>query len=239
MEHFEGFPPAAFKFLKQLKRNNNREWFLANKPTYEASLLAPMRLFVEEVDVLLADLAPEISGSPKRSIFRIYRDVRFSKDKSPYKTNMGCWFTHVRAGHGVGSETHGAGAGFYFHFEPGECMVAGGVWMPPRPALNKIREAVDEDFAGITKILGDKKFVKRFGELHREKPLTRVPKPFDKDHPAADLLKLVSFTVAAPISDADVGSAKLPKRLESDLKTMLPLVRWLNGALGFTPMTRR
>ena len=142
MTAFTAFRPAALTFLRQLKRHNDREWFTANRPTFDDELLGPMRLFVEEMDVRLATMAPEIHGSPKRSIFRIYRDTRFSKDKSPYKTHLGCWFTHTRAGHGVGTETHGAGAGFYCHFEPGASLVAGGIWMPPRPSLAAIRERI-------------------------------------------------------------------------------------------------
>src|SRR5512143_1225889 len=125
------FTPASLRFLRALARNNARPWFEAHRPEYEALVRDPMRDLVDEMDVRCADFAPEIVGDPKRSIFRIYRDVRFSKDKSPYKTHASFWMTHQSAGHGVGSETHGAGAGFYFHLEPGASLVAGGVWMPP------------------------------------------------------------------------------------------------------------
>jgi uncharacterized protein (TIGR02453 family) len=233
------FSPRAFTFLRQLKKNNNREWFQSHKPDFEAHLLTPLRELVEEMDVRLAGFAPEIGGSPKRSIFRIYRDVRFSKDKSPYKTNMGCWFTHVRAGHGVGSETHGAGAGFYFHLEPGSCFAAAGIWMPPRDALAKIRGAIAEDHKTLRKILGAPAFTRRFGTLSEEKMLTRVPKPWDKDHPAGDLLRRSSFTVSTQIPGENIASTRLPSVLEGHYKAALLLVRWLNSALGHAPMTRR
>ena len=103
-----------------------------NRDVYDNEVLAPLRLLVEEFDVRFAKFAPEFVGDPKRSIFRIYRDVRFSKDKSPYKTHAASWFKHQNSGHGVGSETHGGGAGFYFHLEPGASFVGGGIWMPPR-----------------------------------------------------------------------------------------------------------
>ncbi len=233
------FSPRAFTFLRQLKKNNDREWFLSHKEQFEEHLLLPFRELVEEMDVRLARFAPEIGGSPKRSIFRIYRDVRFSKDKSPYKTNMGCWFTHVMAGHGVGSETHGAGAGFYFHLEPGSCFAAAGVWMPPRDALNRIRGALAADHNTFSKILASAGFKRRFGTLSAEKMLVRVPKPWDKDHPAGDLLRRSSFTVSTPVTDADVSSAKLPTVLEKHYAAALPMVRWLNSALGHAPAARR
>src|SRR5690554_328608 len=144
MDVFKGFTPAALTFLRRLKRNNRRDWFQENRATWEREVLAPMRLFVEDMDVRFARFAPEIIGDPKRSIFRIHRDVRFSRDKSPYKTHAACWFKHSHSAHGVGSERHGAGAGFYFHLEPGASFVAGGIWMPPRPSLNRLREAIAE-----------------------------------------------------------------------------------------------
>jgi len=233
------FTPAALTFLRQLKRNNRREWFLERKATYESALLAPMREFVEEMDVRLATLAPELGGSPKRSIFRIYRDTRFSRDKSPYKTNMGCWFTALAAGHGVGSETHGAGAGFYFHLEPGHSLVAGGIWMPPRDALLRIRDAIAGSPKAFEASLSGTAFKRRFGALSDEKVLVRVPKPWDATHPAARWLRHASFTVSAPLGDADVTGKRLAAKVEQDMRLMLPFVRWLNAALGYPPRDRR
>lgn len=233
------FTPKALTFLRQLKRNNRREWFLERKPVFDEILWAPMREFVEEMDVRLATLAPELGGSPKRSIFRIYRDTRFSKDKTPYKTHLGCWFTHVNAGYGVGSETHGAGAGFYFHFEPGASFVGGGIWMPPRDALHAIRGRIAEDHRGFTATLGRPAFRRRFGSLSQEKVLTRVPKPWTAEHPAAAWLRHASFTVSAPIADRDAVRADLPALVEKDFRLMLPFVRWLNVALGHGAKDRR
>ncbi len=236
---FPGFSRGALTFLRGLKRNNEREWFVERKAEFEERLLTPMRLFVEEMDVRLASFGAEISGSPKTSIFRIYRDVRFSKDKSPYKTHMGCWFTHVRAGRGVGSETHGAGAGFYFHLEPGASMVAGGIWMPPRPSLQRIREGIAARHAEFRKMIQAKGFRDRFGTLSDEGQLTRVPRGFDADHPAAPDLRRVSFTASASLADDDVLSPKLPAIVEKDFRRLLPFVRWLNGSLGYPPMEHR
>ncbi|MEO7963894.1 MAG: DUF2461 domain-containing protein [Gemmatimonadaceae bacterium] len=236
---FPGFSRGALTFLRQLKRNNEREWFVARKDEFETRLLTPMRLFVEEMDVRLATFGAEISGSPKTSIFRIYRDVRFSKDKSPYKTHMGCWFTHQRAGRGVGSETHGAGAGFYFHLEPGASMVAGGIWMPPRPSLLRIREGIAARHAELRRLKNAKAFRDRFDALSDEGKLTRVPRGFNPDHPAADDLRRVSFTTSASLTDDDVLSPKLPAIVERDFRRLFPLVRWINNSLGYPPSEHR
>lgn len=239
MTIFPGFTPKALAFLRQLKRHNDREWFTARKPEFESLLLEPMRLLVEEMDVRLARTVPEIHGSPKRSIFRIYRDTRFSKDKSPYKTHVACWFSHVRASHGVGSETHGAGAGFYLHIEPGASMVAGGIWMPPRDSLAAIRDRVAERGQELRALMRARALARRFGPLSEEGRLPRTPRGFAADHAQADLLRHASFTVSAPLTDDEVLSPRLPQRVERDFTAMAPLVRWLNDALGFPPSDRR
>jgi len=233
------FTPKALTFLRQLKRNNRREWFVERKPVFDEILWAPMREFVEEMDVRLASMAPELGGSPKRSIFRIYRDIRFSKDKTPYKTHLGCWFTHINAGYGVGSETHGAGAGFYFHLEPGASLVAGGIWMPPRDALHAIRARIASGPKEFGATLGRPAFRRRFGSLSEEKVLTRVPKPWTADHPAAEWLRHASFTVSARLADAEVLRPDLARLVEKDFRLMLPFVRWLNLALGYEAKERR
>jgi uncharacterized protein (TIGR02453 family) len=236
---FRGFSRGALTFLRQLKRNNRREWFLANRDAYEHEVLVPLRLMVEELDVRFGHFAPEFVGDPKRSIFRIYRDVRFSKDKSPYKTHAASWFKHRNAGHGVGSETHGGGAGFYFHLEPGGSMAAGGIWMPPRPSLNQLRESIaakPADFAGTMKAPA---FKRRFGNLSEEAMLTRLPRGFAPGHPAEPWLRYQSFTVHAMLSDAEVLDRRVVDRVEKDYKTMLPFVRWLNRALGYQAADRR
>lgn len=239
MTTFPGFTPAALTFLRQLKRHNDRAWFTPRKEEFDALLLLPMRLLVEELDVRLAESVPEIYGSPKRSIFRLYRDTRFSKDKSPYKTHVACWFSHVRASHGVGSETHGAGAGYYLHIEPGASMVGGGIWMPPREALAAIRERIAGRGDELRAVLRAPALRRRFTALSEEGKLTRTPRGFAPDHAQADLLRHASFTVSAPLTDVEVLSARLPQRVTRDFVTMAPLVRWLNEALGYPPSDRR
>ena len=238
-EPFTGFRPAALTFLRSLARNNRREWFEENRERYEREVKRPLQLLVEEIDARLGEIAPEIIGNPKKSVFRIYRDVRFSKDKSPYKTNAAAWFYHRDAGHAVGTQAVHGGAGFYFQIAPDECEIAGGIWMPPTEALKTIREAVAEDPDELRGILKNPAFKRAFGTLSEGAVLKRPPRGFDPDHPAIDLLRYKSFTVSRPLSESDVTSAKLPDIVAKQYTTMLPLIRWLNRALGLPPHSRR
>ena len=231
--------PAAFGFFRGLKRNNRREWFEARRVVYEREVREPLKALVEEIDVRLAGFAPEIVGDPRRSLFRIHRDIRFSKDKSPYKTNAGCWFFHRDAGKAVGAEAASGGAGFYFHLEPASCFIGGGIWMPARPALNRLRAAIAEDPRPLQRILRGTVFHRRFGGLDQEHMLKRMPRGFVDDHPAGPLLRYQSFTVGRVLRDREVLSPRLAAGLSKDYTLMLPLVRWLNGALGFAPAKAR
>jgi uncharacterized protein (TIGR02453 family) len=239
MSRFAGFAPRASAFFRQLARHNNREWFTAHRDQYEAEVLVPMRALVEEVDLLLSQEAPEIVGDPRRSIFRIHRDVRFSRDKAPYKTHAACWFYHQDAGRGVGSEAEHGGAGFYFHFSPKESFLGGGIWMPPRPALLKIREAIARDPKRFVRLVEDRAFRRRFGGLDEDAVLKRLPRGFDSGHPAEKWLRYQSFTCGREVPLREVRSPALPRMLVKDFARMLLFVRWLNAALGFSPASSR
>jgi uncharacterized protein (TIGR02453 family) len=239
MAGFGGFPPAAFRFLRNLARHNEKAWFEANREAYEREVRGPMRLLVEALDAKLGGIAPEIIGDPKRSMFRIYRDVRFSKDKSPYKTNASAWFYHRDAGRTVGTAGEGGGAGFYFHIDPTACFMAGGIWMPARPALTRIREAIAAEPTALTRLTSTPGFRRRFDGLSEEARLRRVPRGFPPDHPAAEWLKLQSFTASAAIEPKAVTSPRLVDRLCADVEPLVPLVRWLNRALGYPPAKAR
>jgi len=230
------FTAETLRFFKQLAAHNNKEWFEAHRDDYENNVREPMRDLVEELDVRFARFAPEIGGDPKRSMFRINRDIRFSKDKSPYKTNAGCWFHHRSASRKVGSEAAEGSAGFYFHLQPGKSFIGAGVWMPPRPQLNKLRSAIAEKPEGFVRMV--QSLPKRFGGVSDEGALKRMPRGYSEDHPAAKWLKYQSFTSGRSLTDAQVTSAKLPALLEREYEAMLPLVRWVNGAFGL-PTTKR
>ena len=224
------FTPAALTFLRGLAKNNNKEWFEAHRAEYESDVREPMRDLIGEMNARLAKFAPEIGGDAKRSMFRIHRDVRFSKDKSPYKTHAACWFHHKRATSRVGSEADAGSAGFYFHLEPGRSMVGGGLWMPPRPQLNTLRDAIAEDPTGFDRVA--KGLSRRYGGLDDEAVLKRMPRGFAEDHPAAKWLRYQSFTSGRLLEDLEVTDSRLPALLAREFQGLLPLVRWLNGALG-------
>jgi len=232
------FTPKTLTFLRGLKRNNRRDWFEAHRAEYESLVKAPMLELIEQMDVRLARFAPEIVGE-RRSMFRIYRDVRFSKDKSPYKTHASCWLFHRDGSRAVGREAAGGGAGFYFQIAPGDSFLGGGIWMPPREALGRIRDAIAENARPFAKAVAAPAVTRRFGGLTDESRLTRVPRGYPPDHPAAKWLRFQSFTLGRMLTDRDAVSPRLPALLEADFRRMLPLVRWLNGVLGLKPAERR
>lgn len=238
---FAGFRPAALTFLRALKKNNRREWFEANRAAYEREIKAPLKAFVEELDVRFATVAPEFVGDPKSSLFRIHRDIRFSKDKSPYKTHAAFWIFHRAPGRGVGQTVDG-GAGFYFHLEPGASLVAAGLWMPPRPKLQLVRDAIADDPESWESVVLAAPFVRRFGGLTEGDPgvlLKRLPRGYAPGHPAARWLRFNSFTASRALSDADVLSSRLASVVMKDFTAMLAFTRWLNRALGFLPSAHR
>jgi uncharacterized protein (TIGR02453 family) len=248
VDGFAGFPPAALAFLRGLAEHNEKPWFEAHRADYEAAVKAPTLALVDEVDARLAELAPEFVGDRKRSPFRIYRDVRFSKDKRPYKTNAGCWFFHrdVRGGApkdagggaGVAAAVHG-GAGFYFHLEPGASFCAGGLWMPPRPALALVRQRIVDRPGELPSLVAAPGFARRFGGLSREAMLVRTPRGYAADGATAEWLRYQSFAAMQPLADDLVTSAGLADELAGAYAALLPLARWLNLALGLRPAERR
>src|SRR6478672_1527181 len=166
------FNKRTLSFFRQLARHNEKSWFEAHRDIYENDVRAPMRELIEDLDIRFAEFAPEIGGDPKRSMFRINRDIRFSKDKSPYKTHAACWFNHRNASTRVGSEADTGSAGFYFHLQPGKSFIGGGLWMPPRPSLNKLRDAIADDPAGFDRIA--RGLTKRYGGLDDEAVLKKM-----------------------------------------------------------------
>lgn len=234
-----GFGPGALSFLRRLSRNNKREWFEAHRAEYATEVRAPLAALVDEMDVRLAAIAPELLGDLRRSIFRIHRDVRFSADKSPYKTNAACQFYHQDTGRGAGQDAEGAGAGLYFQLADRDSFVAGGIWMPARTALDKIREAIAAGHEELEAILSLASFRRRFRRLDEEAMLKRMPRGYGEGHPATRWLRYRSFTVTRALTDAEVLGRRLPAILARDFAAMVPLIRWLNGAIGYRPSTSR
>jgi uncharacterized protein (TIGR02453 family) len=241
MPLFRGFSPAALAYLRALKKNNRREWFEERRDEFVREISDPMKALIEELDVRFAKIAPEYVGDPKRSMFRIYRDVRFSKDKSPYKTHAALWIYHRAPGRGVGKEIDG-GAGFYVHLEPNASLVAAGLWMPPRPSLAKVREHFSADLAGWKRAVTAPALLKRFGGLVDDEDgilLKRLPRGFADGHPAERWLRFNSFTMHRSYSDAEMLSPRLAEKAMKDFALLVPMCRWLNRALGYLPAKSR
>jgi uncharacterized protein (TIGR02453 family) len=236
---FPGFRPQASAFLRRLARNNRKEWFEAHRDEYERELRDPLLLLIEEMDVRFATLAPEIVGDPKRSPFRIYRDVRFSADKRPFKTTVACWFFHRGAGRTPGERAHSESAGFYFHVAERGGVIAAGYPAPPPPTLAKIRDAIAERHEELEAIVRAPAFKRRFGALEEERMLARTPRGFAPDHPAARWLRFQSFVAVRDLTEKELADRRLPDRLIKDCAVLLPLVRWLNAAIGSLPRTTR
>ena len=241
-QEFTGFRPAALAFLRSLARHNDRGWFEANRSRYESELRVPLAALVEEVDARLGVIAPEIVGHPKRSLFRIHRDVRFSADKRPYKTSVAAWFYHGGgAGTVAGAGRSGAhgGAGFYIDIGKTTSTIGGGIWMPPRPTLTRIREQIDEDHESLTRLLRAPALRRRFGALAADATLTRMPRGYAESHPAASLLRHRSFTLGRQLTERELFSARLPELLAREYGLLVPLVRWLNAALDLPARAHR
>jgi uncharacterized protein (TIGR02453 family) len=220
---FQGFPPEALPFLRRLKRNNNREWFLKNKEIYEQKVKAPMVKLVLALGRRMEPFAPEMSFDPGRAVYRIYRDVRFSHDKSPYKTHIAAVF------HPRGLEKHNC-AGLYFHISPAEVEIAGGVYMPQPAQLLAIRRHIAGHHKKLRSILEAPEFRGVFGEVWGAR-LTRPPKGFPKDHPAADLLRYKQLLADVSKPPEFAESPELLAALVKLFRTMMPLVRFLNESL--------
>ena len=213
------------QFLAELSENNNRAWFVMNKPRYDI-LRAE---FLELVTSLIADISkfdPAVAGcNPKKALFRINRDMRFSKEKIPYKTH----FSAAINASGLKKPSQGGGATYYFHIDQtGTLLIAGGEWMPPSERLRAIREYVIADAAGFSKLLKNKKLKETYGNLQQEGKLTRPPKGFDSDVPHLEYIKLKSFIVWKEVDVKKVSD--LEKALASDFKDAYPLISWLRQA---------
>ena len=220
---FDGFPKEGIGFLKRLKKNNNREWFNKHKTDYEEFIKLPIQSLIADLRQPMAKLAPEMEVNPKRSMFRIYRDIRFSKNKAPYKTHVAASF-HKR-------DSKEGGAGYYVHIEPGTVWVGGGIYMPGSDQLKKIRHAIADNPKEFLTIVSNDKFVKQFKTLEGEK-LQRTPVGFPRDHMMGEWLKYKSFYTGVEWEEAECRTAGFTDSIIGVYKDLLPLVRFLNKAVG-------
>lgn len=214
---------TTFDFLTELKKNNNRDWFNANKSWYEEAR-AEFEGFIGDLIVEIARFDPPIAMvQPKKSIFRIYRDTRFSKDKSPYKTNFGAHLV-------PNAEKPHDRAGYYIHLEPSSSILAGGAYRPPSPWLRAIRETIAEKGDKLIGILANPNFKKYFGELEGEK-LKSNPRDYPADHPHIELLRRKSLIAVHNVSDTDIQAKDFVKHAAKVFEALKPFDDFLNRRL--------
>jgi uncharacterized protein (TIGR02453 family) len=217
------FPAETLRFLRALKRNNRREWFNAHRDDYEAYVRRPMTAIVERLAVDLRGFAPELVATPTVSMYRIYRDTRFSDDKTPYKT-------HVAAVFPTRGLLKHEGAGAYFHISPDEVWIGGGMYSPQPPQLLAVREHIAGHLKQLRAIVESPGFRKHLGELGGDK-LTRVPRGFSRDHPAAEYLKFKHFVAGADLPATLATSPTFYKTVLTVFREVVPLARFLNAPL--------
>lgn len=226
MSAFQGYPPDTLKFLRALKRNNDRDWFNKNKSRYEAAVLEPSLAFIADLSTSMKAIAPRFQAIPKKSggsLMRIYRDTRFSKDKSPYKTNIGM---HVR--HEVGKDVHAPG--FYIHVEPKSIFLGVGLWKPEPRVARQIREAIVENPGAWKRATRGKPFNSLL-ELTGES-LKRPPRDFDPEHPLVADLQRKDFIAARELDDSVINDAGFLKETVATFRKARPMMKFLCEAIG-------
>jgi uncharacterized protein (TIGR02453 family) len=226
---FTGFRPEATEFLADLAQNNDRGWFQPRKNEYERLLKEPMEDFVVALAERFAAHRLPLQADPKTSIFRIYRDTRFAKDKSPYKTHMGASFPWVEGSGGDASISHTEHRnGAYFHLQPGENFAGGGMWHASKPLLDAFRQSILDDEQRVHDALEDPAFIAEFGPVESHETLKRVPPGFPPDHPMADLFRYKDIVFGRRLSDDEVYSPDLPDILARAYATATPVFRFLS-----------
>jgi uncharacterized protein (TIGR02453 family) len=221
---FPGFPPEALRFFRGLARHNNSAWFIPRKPGFEEKVKQPMRELVEALNRALRDFAPDYITGSEKAIFRIYRDVRFSENKKPYKEHIAATFRPP------GAVAYGQ-AGYYFAISHKEVAIGGGVYMPDPQQLLAIRQRIAERHEEFRRILAAAPLRKLFGEL-KGAQLSRIPKGFPATHPAADLLRFKSYILYVELAPDLATSPQLYKEIVDRFRAMVPFLQFLTGAFA-------
>ena len=223
IESFQGFSNEALKFLKALKRNNRREWFLPRKENYDQLLKFPFMALVKALGDECGKFAPELRFIPERAVLRVYRDTRFSNDKTPYKDFVAAsipFLGHKKKMHHIGT---------YLELEPDKFTIYVGLYQPESKVLRKIRETIARSPESFLEIIEDSKFKKHFGQLQGERLKTN-PRGTSSDHPMMDYLRLKQFYVCKKFSIAATSRNDFPKLIAKELQITMPMLRWLNAA---------
>jgi uncharacterized protein (TIGR02453 family) len=214
--------PQTLKFLTQLKKNNNKPWFDAHRAQYEAARIDFSNFLQLVIDALQKSDTTLTGITSRECLFRINRDIRFSKDKTPYKSNFGA--SIKRGGRKSGF------AGYYFHCEPGHSFIGGGLWMPDAVQLKNVRQEIDYNWEDFQEILKEKNFKKVYGDIYKgaDVSLSTMPKGYEKDNPAAGYIKLKSFIAETKITDEELTKASLHKKTVAAFKALQPLLNFIN-----------
>lgn len=214
------FKTSTLKFLRELEKNNNREWFEANKHRYESDVREPALAYIEAMAPYLAKISGNFVASPKKaggSLMRVYRDVRFSKDKTPYKTNIGIQFRHA-----AGKDVHAPG--FYMHIEPSEVFIAAGIWRPDSATLNNMRLQMDENQAGWKKV---SKAITAKGFAFHGDSLKKPPRGYSADHPLLEDMKRKDFIAVQNLKGSMVSKADFVQQSAKMFAATKPLVKYI------------
>jgi uncharacterized protein (TIGR02453 family) len=226
MNSFHGFPKDLFLFLNDLSKKNNRDWFNENKDRYQKSVVLPVKDFIIVIGERLHEISKSFMADPRTnggSMFRIYRDIRFSKDKRPYKEHVGCQFRHI-----AGKTAHAPG--FYVHLQPGNVFVGGGIWKPPNPVLDKIRTAIVEE---PEKWSGVMKGITFFSAIEGDQ-LKRPPRGYDADHPLIKDLKRKSFFLKHNVEPSSIMKAVFMEETVQAFMHAAPLMKFITNAIGLS-----
>ncbi len=221
---FPGFSREGIAFLRALKKNNDRDWFTPRKAEFEATVKQPMIELVSAIHRGMMRFAPQYVGEPAKCVYRIYRDTRFSKDKTPYKTFASALLLRN------GFDRHAGSAGIYFSVSPTEIEVAGGVYMPDRDVLMPLREYIAENHRQFRATFAAPKVKKLLGELWGDS-VSRVPRGFDAGHPAADLIRRKHYILSAQLDPKIATTPKLLAEIVVRIEAMMPFVEFLNRPL--------
>jgi len=214
-----------FLFLRELKQNNHKEWFHEHKPVYQ-TLRKQFEQLIAQTILAIAQFDDSVKTiEPKQCIFRINRDIRFSKDKSPYKNNFGAFIAPGGRNSGL--------AGYYIHLEPDNCLLAGGIYMPPPDRLKAVRTEIFENTEEFKKIIHHKNFKKHFGKIISDKMLKIAPKGFPKDFNDIDLLKYKHYTVIKKVPEDMVTSDKFTAEVNQTFKALYPFNRFINDGINY------
>ncbi|MDX2233198.1 MAG: DUF2461 domain-containing protein [Hyphomonadaceae bacterium] len=225
---FAGFGKDFFGFLRDLAAHNDRAWFEANKQRYRDTVVAPVSAFITALAPKLRKVSPQFVADPRPvggSMFRIHRDTRFAKDKSPYKTHTGVQFRHA-----AGKDAHAPG--FYLHLEPRRVFYGGGVWMPAPTLLGAVRQRIADEPAAWRKALSAPSLVETFGGLAPGDPLLRPPRGFDPAHPHIEDIKKRSFFLMVEATEADAGKPAFLHDVAEAYLAARPVMRFLTAASG-------